>query len=186
MTAGKKKPVIWNEISYESIAAAAAANGITHGAMWQRIEAGYTSDRDLYEPVLWNGNQYKNLQEAAIGCGVSHATMRERLQKGYSCDADLKFTRNPGMRKTIHIDQLIEDAVEDYRIQHKLKSWSQAANRLLAIGVQIYQSHAEGSHNPINYDPATDQDDQGEVDSFLGRSNPPKWGGKRKGSGRKS
>jgi hypothetical protein len=88
------------------------------------------------------------------------------------------------MRRTIHTDQVIEDAVEAYRVQHGLASWSQAAYALLTIGLQW--QHAETARdaddrNPVNYDPFDAQNDSDPFHQAL----LPQWGGKREGSGRK-
>jgi hypothetical protein len=41
------RSVKWNGIEYKSIADAAAANGISHWAMSQRLKKGYTCDEDM-------------------------------------------------------------------------------------------------------------------------------------------
>lgn len=105
------------------------------------------------------------------------------------------------MRKTIHADKLIEDAVEAYRIKHSIKSWSEAASELLVKGILTWQKSSQNAPqwdalkkeydywlgvHVHNYDPAADQDGEYNFERFVTRKVTPNWGGKRKGSGRKS
>lgn len=98
------------------------------------------------------------------------------------------------MRKTIHTDELIEDAVEQYRIQHGLKSWSQAATELL-VKALIAQGHwgdlreewlKQDVISSQNYDPLADQDGDYSFERFITERVNPAWGGQRPDAGRKS
>lgn len=82
----------WNGIEYPSISDAADANGISCGAMSQRLKKGYTCDEDVpkrHRSFVWNNIEYPTVKAAADACGVSVSAMRARFNKGYRADTDM-------------------------------------------------------------------------------------------------
>lgn len=57
---GKDKPCVWNGIEYPTMAHAARALGISKQAMTMRVNAGYTSDKDMKQ----NQHPQSTLSEA--------------------------------------------------------------------------------------------------------------------------
>lgn len=94
------KSCSWNGIQYDSITAAARANGINSTTMRERLGNGYACDDDLIpageqcnKPCVWNGVQYPSQKAAAKALGISKEGMKWRVAHGYTSDEDMPQRR---------------------------------------------------------------------------------------------
>lgn len=120
MTNGGRNPplncrsVEWDGIRYDSITAAAKANGVSHACMAARLKARHKSARDLKKPsarqkaVYWNGERYSSVSAAARALGISPSSMLERLKKGYTCDVDVRSAK-----RVVKWGGIIYDSIRD-------------------------------------------------------------------------
>lgn len=101
----KYRKVTWDGVVYPTLKAAAEALDIDCAALYWRLKAGYTSDKEMRgrgdRVVIWNGIKYDSIKQAAKACGVNYKTMWERIERGHTDDSDLKpAPRRPAPRAT--------------------------------------------------------------------------------------
>lgn len=97
----KARQVIWNEVIYPSIIAAAKALDVDESTVRYRMRRGYTSDSQLIPQkerqfnynsarlTEWNGIIYPSIAAAARANNLSYVAMKGRISKGYKCDDDM-------------------------------------------------------------------------------------------------
>jgi len=90
---GYGRVCVWNGIEYKSISEAAEQNNVTITTMWERLQRGYASDKDLNAPralpFIWNGITYPSVYIAAKETNVSVSALRNRAYRGQQSDADM-------------------------------------------------------------------------------------------------
>ena len=98
----RKKPCVWNGIEYESLSAAAKANGVAQSTMGTRIAKGYIRDGNIKigpgaytVPCEWNGVDHHAIVDAAKHNRVYYNKMHWRIRTGKTSDKDLSTDCNP-------------------------------------------------------------------------------------------
>lgn len=89
----KAKACLWNGITYQSILAAAIANGISRTAMRYRLKQGYRCDADLQTgaiPCWWEGRYFTSIRQAAHFAYRSPVAMQYLIHQGYTSEGDLQ------------------------------------------------------------------------------------------------